>query len=248
MTSLVHVHARGNWKCSTTHVRRTSCCSVHEQDGQCIKMAVAQHDSFLPSKEYSVKRELKESGRPPPFHIASLLSTSPPPEKSDESCADTVHHKPVPGPSGSGEVLGGTVDYSYGCQCGDAGRPHSARCASCGVPFRTAVITHLPLACMLMQYVDMFFFQFFQARHAAVCFTNRQVFSLLLLCSLPPSLLILSTILLPPITFITSFQMKLPSHLQFLLLQGNWRACPPLLSRYLNVTLEPHTQTINCKL
>lgn len=118
---------------------------MHEQDGQCIKMAVAQHDSFLPSREYSVKREVKESGRPPPFHIASLLSTSPPPEKSDESCADTVHHKPVPGPSGSGEVLGGTVDYSYGCQCGDAGKPHSARCASCGVSFRTAVITDLPV-------------------------------------------------------------------------------------------------------
>lgn len=94
-------------------------------------MAVAQHDSFLPSKEFGVEREVKENGRPPPFHIASLLSTSPRPEKRDNSCGGSVHHKPVPGPSGSGDVLGASVDYSYPCQCGDAGKPHSARRANC---------------------------------------------------------------------------------------------------------------------
>ena len=130
-------------------------------------MAVAQHDSFLPSKE---EREAKENGRPPPFHIASLLSTSPPPEKCDdrELCAGTVHHKLVPGPSGSGEVL---VDYSYPCQCGHAGKHilhdvHSE--LSCSVLFRTEPMetypTYLQYAHAIRRhFVDIYIYPIFRS-------------------------------------------------------------------------------------
>lgn len=200
-----------------------------------------------------MERELKENGRPPPFHIASLLSTSPPPVKGDESCAVTAHHKPVQGHSGSGEVLGGSVDYSYPCQCWDAGK-HVLPDAQAAVRHFvvngnvpcSSLFTHLPVCSYSWSTFFDTYTTSFQARHAAVLSISQWVSSRLSPCNLTPSLLTQATILPQPIMSATRPQMSLPSNLRFLLLWGNRRASPPLL-KCLFVALEPRTQPNNSR-
>ena len=86
-------------------------------------MALAKQETFLPA----MKGCHEEDGRPPPFHIASLLSPSPPQiadrEKGSSDGSATVHYLPAAGnsdanaPSISAELPAGYV-YAGKGRCG----------------------------------------------------------------------------------------------------------------------------------
>ena len=140
---------------STTHERTLASIGWSTNCTACAsKMEVVRLDGSILPNEYSSEVK-KLHGPPPPLYMPRPLFTSSPlPEKRDEACTEAVHNKLVPESSGSSKALGTSEDCPYSCQCGDTGRPHSARCASCSVPFVVAspwrlicsyFFTHLPV-------------------------------------------------------------------------------------------------------
>ena len=84
-------------------------------------MALAKQETFLPA----MKRCHEENGRPPPFHIASLLSPSPSQtsdrEKGSSDGSATVHYLPAAG-SSDANASSGLVELPAGYVCTGEGR------------------------------------------------------------------------------------------------------------------------------